>query len=81
MSCRAAGGEPRRLTFHPQSDRVKGWSRDGKRIIFASDRASVPQSSYLQLFSVPVEGGFEEPLPMPRAFSGAYSPRLAPVRL
>jgi tricorn protease len=70
----AAGGEPRRLTFHPQIDRVKGWSRDGKRIIFASDRASVPQSSYLRLFSVPVEGGFEEPLPMPRAFSGSYSP-------
>jgi tricorn protease len=70
----AAGGEPRRLTFHPQIDRVKGWSRDGKRIIFASDRASVPQSSYLRLFSVPVDGGFEEPLPMPRAFSGSYSP-------
>jgi len=68
------GGEPKRLTFHPGIDRVKGWTPDGKRIVFASARASVPQSSYLRLFSVPVEGGAEEPLPMPRAFTGAYSP-------
>ncbi|HVS59087.1 MAG TPA: PDZ domain-containing protein, partial [Gemmatimonadaceae bacterium] len=56
------------------ADRVKGWTPDGKRIVFASDRASVPQASYLRLFSVPADGGVEEPLPMPRAFSGAYSP-------
>ena len=68
------GGEPKRLTFHPSADRVKGWTPDGTRIVFASDRASVPQASYLRLFSVPVDGGVEEPLPMPRAFSGSYSP-------
>jgi len=68
------GGEPKRLTFHPGVDRVKGWTPDGKHIVFASARASVPQSSYLRLFTVPVEGGAEEPLPMPRAFTGAYSP-------
>ncbi|HVS60836.1 MAG TPA: protease, partial [Gemmatimonadaceae bacterium] len=60
-----AGGEPKRLTFHPSADRVKGWTPDGKRIVFASDRASVPQASYLRLFSVPADGGVEEPLPMP----------------
>ncbi|MEP6491346.1 MAG: PDZ domain-containing protein [bacterium] len=70
----AAGGEPRRLTFHPQLDRVRGWTRDGKRVVFASDRASVPQSSYLRLWTVPVDGGFEEAMPMPRAFAGSYSP-------
>ena len=70
----AAGGEPRRLTYHPGSDRVRGWAPDGKRIFFASDRASPPQSSYLRLWSVPVDGGFEEPLPMPRAFGGQFSP-------
>lgn len=69
-----AGGEPKRLTFHPSADRVKGWTPDGKHIVFTSDRASVPQASYLRLFSVPADGGVEEPLPMPRAFSGAYSP-------
>jgi tricorn protease len=69
-----AGGEPKRLTFHPSADRVKGWTPDGSRIVFSSDRASVPQAAYLRLFSVPADGGVEEPLPMPRAFSGAYSP-------
>ncbi|MDQ6828830.1 MAG: PDZ domain-containing protein [Gemmatimonadota bacterium] len=68
------GGEPRRLTFHPGPDRVRGWTPDGKRVIFATDRISAPQVSYLRLFSVPADGGFEEPLPMPRAFTGAYSP-------
>jgi tricorn protease len=70
----AAGGDPKRLTYHPGLDRVRGWSPDGKRIVFASDRTSAPQVSYLRLWSVPAEGGFEEPLPMPRAFTGTYSP-------
>lgn len=70
----AAGGEPKRLTFHPGNDRVRGWTPDGKRVVFASERASAPQVSYLRLWSVPVDGGFEEPLPMPRAFAGVYAP-------
>jgi tricorn protease len=69
-----AGGDPKRLTWHPGLDRVRGWSPDGKRVVFASDRTSAPQVSYLRLWSVPADGGFEEPLPMPRAFSGTYSP-------
>jgi len=69
-----AGGDPKRLTYHPGLDRVRGWSPDGKRVVFASDRTSAPQVSYLRLWSVPADGGFEEPLPMPRAFSGTYSP-------
>ncbi|MGH7678143.1 MAG: S41 family peptidase [Gemmatimonadaceae bacterium] len=70
----AAGGEARRLTYHPGFDRAAGWSPDGKRVLFSSNRTSAPHSSYLKLWSVPVEGGFEEPLPLPRAFTGAYSP-------
>jgi tricorn protease len=69
-----AGGDPVRLTYHPGVDRVRGWSPDGNRVIFGSARLSPPHQSYLRLWSIPATGGFEEPLPMPRAFSGAYSP-------
>src|SRR5438034_1874147 len=68
-----AGGDPKRLTYHPGLDRARGWTPDGRRVIFASVRDSAPQQAYFQLWSVGVDGGFPEPLPMPRAFSGAYS--------
>jgi len=70
----AAGGDPKRLTFHPGADRVRGWSPDGRRVIFASSRTSAPQQSYTRLWSVSAEGGFPDALPMPRAFTGTYSP-------
>lgn len=70
----SAGGDPRRLTFHPGLDRARGWSPDGKSIIFASNRTSAPQQSYFQLWTISVNGGLPEMLPLPRAFSGAYSP-------
>jgi tricorn protease len=70
----SAGGDPRRLTFHPGLDRVRGWEPDGKSIIFASNRTSAPQQSYFQLWTISVDGGLPEMLPLPRAFSGAYSP-------
>lgn len=68
------GGDPTRLTFHPGVDRVRGWSPDGSRVIFASGRLSAPHQSYFRLFAIPASGGFEEPLPMPRAFTGTYAP-------
>lgn len=70
----AAGGEPKRLTYHPGADRVRGWTPDGRRVIFASARDSVPQESFMRLWTVDLEGGLPEALPLPRAFSGAYSP-------
>src|SRR5256714_6194116 len=70
----AAGGDPKRLTYHPGVDRVRGWTPDGKRVVFASVRTSAPQQSYMRLWSVGLEGGLPEPLPMPRAFSGVFSP-------
>src|SRR5215467_14060008 len=68
------GGDPKRLTYHPGADRVRGWTPDGKRVVFASARASAPQQSYCRLWTIGLEGGLPEPMPMPRAFSGAYSP-------
>ena len=70
----AAGGDPKRLTYHPGIDRVRGWTPDGRRVIFASVRDSAPQQSYFRLWTVGVDGGLPEPLPMPRAFSASYSP-------
>lgn len=70
----AAGGEPKRLTYHPGLDRVRGWTPDGRGVVFASARDSVPQESFFRLWTVSVDGGLPEALPLPRAFSGAYSP-------
>jgi tricorn protease len=68
------GGEPRRLTWHPLPDVSRGWTPDGKRIVFWSGRASAPRSYNGKLWTVPIEGGWPEPLPMPRASSGMFSP-------
>jgi len=69
----AAGGDPKRLTWHPGIDVVRGWSPDGKRVIFASDRDSAPHAHF-RLWSIEAQGGMSEPLPMPRAYTGVYSP-------
>ncbi len=69
-----SGGDPKRLTYHPGIDRVRGWTPDGRRVIFASVRTSAPQQAYFRLWTISVDGGLPEPLPMPRAFSASYSP-------
>src|SRR5579884_1516845 len=61
----ATGGVPKRLTYAPQADRVVGWTNDGKRIIFRSNRES--HSRYTQLFTVSTEGGLPEVMPLPMA--------------
>lgn len=78
-----SGGEPRQLTFYPSrgplpprwgwDNQVFGWSKDGKRIFFRSlrDSWSLPIA---RLYSVSVDGGPTEPLPMPTAGSGDFAP-------
>lgn len=68
-----AGGIPKRLTWHPGPDAVQGFTPDGKAILFASPRNSY-SGRYLQLFTVPVEGGFSEQLKIPYAYRAALSP-------
>lgn len=70
----AAGGNPRRLTCHPGVDRARGWTTDGQRVIFASGRTSAPQQAYFRLWTVGLDAGLPEAMPMPRAFNGTYSP-------
>ncbi|PYR68098.1 MAG: protease, partial [Acidobacteria bacterium] len=67
----AAGGVPKRITYHPGADYVAGWSADGQRILFRSNRQSF--SRFTQLFSVSKDGGLPAALPLPMAFTGAYS--------
>lgn len=70
----AEGGVPRRLTYHPGVDRVVGWSPDGKHVLFNSTRYDTTRTFSGRLFLVPVEGGFPEPLPLPLAHHGCFSP-------
>jgi len=67
------GGDAKRLTYHPGPDRVCGWTPDGRRVVFGSGRISAP-TAYFRLWTIGLDGGLPEALPMPRAFSGAYSP-------
>ncbi len=70
----AEGGEPKRLTWHPGADSVQGWMPDGKTIVFASARATWAPSAAPRFWTVPVEGGVEEPMALPRAYQGKISP-------
>ena len=68
----SAGGIPKRLTSHPANDQVAGWTRDGKRILFRSGRNSY--SYFDRLFTVSVDGGLPQEVPLPMAEEGSYSP-------
>src|SRR5580658_9210214 len=68
----ASGGIPKRLTSHPGTDQVVGWTRDGKRVLFRSARNSY--AGFKQLFTVSIDGGLPEVLPLPMAEEGSYSP-------
>ncbi len=67
----AGGGVPKRLTWHPDPDMVLGWTPDGKRILFTSPRTSY--SRFSELWTVALDGGPEEKLPLPMGFEAAYS--------
>ncbi|HYL64510.1 MAG TPA: PDZ domain-containing protein [Candidatus Methylomirabilis sp.] len=68
----ADGGEPKRLTWHPDADIVKGWTPDSKKILFTSAREVY--ADFDRLYTVPVEGGVPEALPMWRGEAASYSP-------
>ncbi len=67
------GGIPTRLTWHPGADLVRGFTPDGKSVLFVSQR-SVFSGRYYQLFTVRLTGGFPEKLEIPNAWSASYSP-------
>lgn len=67
------GGEPRRLTWHPGPDVVTGWTPDGSRVVFRSGRDGVP-TRIARFWTVGLDGGMPEPLPIPQAHVGDLSP-------
>jgi len=81
----AEGGAPKRLTFTATlarddvSDRmgpnniVIGWKNDGKSILFRSRMRSF--NDFIgKLFTVSIDGGMAEELPLPRGGFASYSP-------
>lgn len=67
-----SGGIPKRLTWHPYGDLVRGWTPAGE-VLFLSGR-SIHTSRYSQLHKIAPEGGFPERLIVPHANRACYSP-------
>ncbi|MEE2642563.1 MAG: PDZ domain-containing protein [Planctomycetota bacterium] len=67
------GGAPRRLTWYPSRDLVRGWTPDGKSVVYASTRETAP-SGYERLWLVPAQGGPSRLLPAPFGHDGCFSP-------
>ena len=69
----AAGGVPRRITWHPQGTAVVGWTPDGKNVLVVS--GAISYRHFLKLFLVHADGsGMPEPLPLPAGSEGSFSP-------
>ena len=66
------GGEPARLTWHPAPDNVVGWAPDGASVLFRSARTTAPVP-HPNFWTVGVDGGLPEELPVPRGFTGSFS--------
>lgn len=67
------GGVPKRLTFHGMRDGVLDWTPDGKHVLFVSSRESGRQR-FSQFYTVPLNGGMAEKLPLAYGSVASYSP-------
>ena len=68
----AMGGIAERMTYHPMTDRILDWYSDGETLLFNSHRKSGRQR-YGQFYSLAVENGFPEKLPVPYGEFGSLS--------
>jgi len=66
-----AAGVPKRLTVHPAAEIVRGWTPDGKSVLFTSARGMSWQP---RLYTVPAAGGPSRELPIPIAWNGVFAP-------
>ena len=77
------GGEPKQLTFHPSGEPISErmgihnevitWTPDSKRIVYLTRRDTF-NDWFGRLYSVSVEGGLPEPLPLDKGGLTSYSP-------
>jgi tricorn protease len=77
------GGEPVRLTWYPAvgplpprwgyDNQVYGWTPDGAAVLFRSLRGT-SGGVETELYTVPLEGGLPQKLPMPNSGAGDFSP-------
>lgn len=67
------GGIPKRLTFHGMPDLVQGWTSDGSSVLFTSCRES-GKERFSQFYTISVQGGMPEKLPVPYGEFASYSP-------
>ncbi len=67
------GGTPKRLTWHPSASLARGWSADGKHVLFATSRETAP-TGFDHLWTVSVEGGPSTLLSKQWGTDGSYSP-------
>lgn len=67
------GGAPLRLTWYPSPSYARGWTPDGKNILYASTRETAP-TDYSRLWTVPAKGGPSQLLSSPFGFDGSFAP-------
>jgi tricorn protease len=66
------GGDVTRLTWHPNGASVRGWTNDGKSVLYASSRETAPRP-YNRLWTVPVKGGAPSLISKQWGFDGSFS--------
>jgi tricorn protease len=68
----AKGGDAKRLTYHPAASAARGWSNDGKHVLYASEQETAP-TTYMRLWTVPVAGGPSTLIAKQWGFDGSYA--------
>ena len=67
------GGTPTQLSWYPSGSFPRGWSPDGRLVLYASARESAP-TAFSRLWTVAAKGGPSTLAPAAWGFDGNYSP-------